>query len=128
MNGYLKNPTQEEKILSFLQERGEKGVFAWEITDNLKILQYNARIFGLRKKGYNIINKEKCHFILMEENMDTTEEIQKKLRILRQRYLDEPENREIIRIQGLALKIVLKHRLEIPANQTFNDAKEVFSH
>lgn len=66
MTTYTRRPTQEKRILSFLRERGEQGVFAWEITNNLHILQYNSRIFGLRRKGFNIINKEVGHFVLIE--------------------------------------------------------------
>ncbi len=61
---YQKKPTPEQRILELLRKRGKKGVYAWEITDDLKILQYNARIFGLRKKGYIIKNIKRCHFVL----------------------------------------------------------------
>jgi hypothetical protein len=44
------------RILELLKERGSAGVWAWEIPNNLRILQYNARVFGLRKKGYDIRN------------------------------------------------------------------------
>jgi len=63
----IKKPTQESRILTFLRDRGDSGVYAWEITGNLHILQYNARIFGLREKGYTIINTTPGHFILREE-------------------------------------------------------------
>ena len=71
-NKYQKRPTQEQRILDFLIERGEEGVFAWELT-NVDImrerggatLQYNARIYGLRKKGYIIKNKQPGHFVLI---------------------------------------------------------------
>jgi hypothetical protein len=53
---YIAKPTQEQQILTLLEERGKEGVMAWEIPANLHILQYNARVFGLRKKGYLIIN------------------------------------------------------------------------
>ena len=53
---YKPNGTQEQRILDLLVERGSTGVNAWEIPNNLKILQYNARIFGLRRKGYDIRN------------------------------------------------------------------------
>lgn len=65
---YLNKPSQEQQILDLLTEKGTVGVYIWEITDNaprgLGIKQYNARIFGLRKKGWNIINKEPGHFVL----------------------------------------------------------------
>ena len=72
MTGYFKQPTQEQRILNFLEERGEVGVYAYEIAtprpQGLGILQYNARIFGLRKKGFNIINTTPGHFVLKENN------------------------------------------------------------
>jgi len=67
MTGYKKRPTQEERILSLLRERGSRGVYAWEIPTNLHILQYNARIFGLRQKGYVIENKTPGYFVLTED-------------------------------------------------------------
>ena len=63
---YKEDLTQEGRILSLLKERGSAGVYAWEIPATLHILQYNARIFGLRRKGYNIVNKERGHFVLQE--------------------------------------------------------------
>jgi hypothetical protein len=71
-NGYIKNPTQEESILELLRERGEKGAYAWEFTmtkpmGGLGIMQYNARIFGLRKKGYEIDNVTPGFFILKKD-------------------------------------------------------------
>jgi hypothetical protein len=32
----------------------------------LGIAQYNARIWALRKKGYNIVNKTPGHFVLIQ--------------------------------------------------------------
>lgn len=58
--------TQEQRILKLLKDRGGNGVSAWEITNNLHILQYNARIHGLRKKGHNIINVKPGLFVLRE--------------------------------------------------------------
>lgn len=65
MNNYQEKPTQEMRILKFLKERGKTGVYAWEIMRDLHILQYNARIFGLRKKGHIIINSQPGLFILL---------------------------------------------------------------
>lgn len=62
---YIKNGTQEQKILELLKQRGSQGVWAWEIPANLHILQYNARVFGLRRKGYDIVN-QKGKFLLIE--------------------------------------------------------------
>lgn len=56
--------TQEQRILKILRARGNNGVYAWEIMKDLNILQYNARIFGLRRKGYNIRNVKPGHFVL----------------------------------------------------------------
>ena len=68
---YQKRPTQEQRILKLLRERGEHGVRVWELMaprpQGLGIAQYNARIFGLRKRGYNITNKEPGHFILEKD-------------------------------------------------------------
>lgn len=65
MSDYKPNQTQEERILELLRERGHRGVYAWEIPAQLHILQYNARVFGLRKKGHEIINN-KGLFVLQE--------------------------------------------------------------
>ena len=71
---YQKRPTQEQRILDFLRERGSDGVFAYELTNTNTmrerggaIMQYNARIFGLRQKGHKIINKRPGHFVLYEK-------------------------------------------------------------
>lgn len=71
MKKYLKKPTQEERILKLLRERGGVGVKVWEFMmprnqGGCGIAQYNARIFGPRKKGYNIINTKPGHFYLKE--------------------------------------------------------------
>lgn len=69
MIGYKENKTQEQRILDLLKERGPKGVFVWEFMlprpQGLGIAQYNARIWGLRKKGHLINNKTPGHFILI---------------------------------------------------------------
>ena len=57
-NWYLEDLTQEEKILNLLKRNANKWVpVHWII--RLGIAQYNARIFWLRKKGYQIFNKTK---------------------------------------------------------------------
>lgn len=68
---YTKRPTQEQRILKLLQERGSQGVYAYELTntDFMKdrggaVMQYNARIYGLRKKGHDIENTTPGHFVL----------------------------------------------------------------
>lgn len=72
MSDYKENSTQEERILELLKERGEEGAFVYEFMiprnkGGLGIAQYNARIYGLRKKGYNIKNKTPGHFVLVED-------------------------------------------------------------
>ena len=66
---YIKNETQEGRILNLLRERGSRGVDVWEFmlprpSGGLGIAQYNARIFGLRHKGCIIKNRPIGHFIL----------------------------------------------------------------
>ena len=70
MIGYVKNNSQEGRILKLLRDRGEAGAMVYELVgpkpDGLGISQYNARIYGLRKKGYVIINDPIGHFTLQE--------------------------------------------------------------
>ena len=65
---YIKNPTQEERILNLLRERGSQGAYVYEFMtprpNGLGIAQYGARILGLRAKGYIIENVVPGHFIL----------------------------------------------------------------
>jgi hypothetical protein len=68
---YIENNTQEGRILRRLREAGRQGVPAYEFAmprpqGGEGILQYNARVFGLRNKGFNIINKDSV-FYLVEE-------------------------------------------------------------
>lgn len=53
---YIEDLTQEQKILKVLEAKINNWV---PLTDILKlwVAQYNARIWGLRKKGYTIENK-----------------------------------------------------------------------
>ncbi len=69
MSDYISRPTQEDRILDLLRERGDAGAFVWEFMltkplGGLGIAQYNARIWGLRQKGYVIENKTPGHFVL----------------------------------------------------------------
>jgi len=69
-NKYQERVTQEERILDLLETRGSEGVKVWEFMlprpqGGLGIAQYNARIWGLRKKGHNIQNKKPGHFVLI---------------------------------------------------------------
>ena len=53
---YIEDLTQGQKILKVLEAKINNWV---PLTDILKlwVAQYNARIWGLRKKGYTIENK-----------------------------------------------------------------------
>ena len=71
MTAYKENLTQEERILQRLREAGSRGVYAYELTTPRPmggegICQYNSRIWGLRQKGYEIVNKTPGHFVLIE--------------------------------------------------------------
>ena len=63
--------SQEGRILRLLRERGEQGVKVYELItprpEGEGCSQYGARIFSLRRKGFNIINKEVGHFVLIED-------------------------------------------------------------
>lgn len=64
-----KRPTQQQRILSLLKERGESGVYVYELMTprnmgGIGASQYGARIMELRRKGYKIINREPGHFVL----------------------------------------------------------------
>ena len=69
---YIKKPTQEQRILELLMERGSEGAKVYEFMmprpQGLGIAQYNARIWGLRKKGHDIRNKIPGHFILIQKD------------------------------------------------------------
>ena len=66
--GYVKNPTQEQRILELLRERKSEGAYVYEFMtprpNGLGIAQYNARVYGLRKKGFIIDNPQPGHFVL----------------------------------------------------------------
>ena len=68
---YQERPTQEQRILNLLRQKGKDGAYVYEFMtprpNGLGIAQYNARIFGLRKKGYVIENKKPGHFVLIED-------------------------------------------------------------
>ncbi len=53
---YIEKPTQEKQILNLLEEhKGEWVPVNWFM--RLWIAQYNARIWSLRKKWYQIMQK-----------------------------------------------------------------------
>lgn len=47
-----KKLTQADRLLNYLKR--VKRAYIWEIVRDLRIYQYNARIFDLRRKGYQI--------------------------------------------------------------------------
>lgn len=71
MTNYQKRPTQEQRILDLSRDQGKAGAYVYEFMtprpNGLGIAQYNARIWGLRKKGYIIENKTPGHFVLIED-------------------------------------------------------------
>jgi lysozyme family protein len=70
MPTYIRKPTQEDRILELLRLRGRNGVESWEIPTHLHILQYNSRIFGLRKKGYIIDNINDRFYLKFDPQFD----------------------------------------------------------
>lgn len=68
---YIRKPTQEQRILDLLRERGDEGVAVYEFMMprpyGLGIAQYNARIYGLREKGHQVLSDKKGHFVLKED-------------------------------------------------------------
>lgn len=69
---YQQRLTQETRILRLLREKGNAGAYVYEFVtprpEGLGIAQYNARIWGLRQKGYQIENIKPGHFVLIEED------------------------------------------------------------
>lgn len=57
MRNYEHRPTQEQRILQMLYSARWEFVSSLSIVMELYILQYSARIWGLRKKGFNIKNE-----------------------------------------------------------------------
>ena len=88
-------PTQKQRLLQLLEQRGQQGVFVYEIMtprpDGLGISQYNARIKELRESGYTIINTKPGHFVLRASVVSTPEDyqsIEQKLEKLRQEWTE----------------------------------------
>ena len=65
---YIKLNAQEQRILNLLREKGSQGAYVYEFTTSrpkgLGVSQYNARIWGLRRKGHDIKNTTPGHFVL----------------------------------------------------------------
>lgn len=98
---YQQRPTQEQRILYLLQERGYKGAFVWEFMlprskGGLGIAQYNARIHGLRERGFNIVNKTPGHFVLAEKEKPKKESWQAVKKRKRLRELEEKGQGKLI--------------------------------
>jgi hypothetical protein len=78
---YEQRTTQESEILALLLERRAEGVYSYELATpspkGLGILQYNARIYGLRRKGHKITSDRKGHYIM--ETRPSIEDLRKKV-------------------------------------------------
>lgn len=92
----ISKPTQCERILDLLTERGGLGVEVWEMIApqprGLGIAQYNARIYQLRRKGWSIISKDDKFFLM--NNLQIKEENEKLLSILREEYKTAAKERQ----------------------------------
>jgi len=66
MTTYEERPTQEETILKLLKENTE--ISSLDIVLETFILQYNARIWGLRQKWYEI----KCDLRMIKNKFNQT--------------------------------------------------------
>jgi len=71
MTGYEERPTQEQRILDLLRERGKAGAYVYKFMtprpQGLGIAQYNTRIWELRQKGFVIENKTPGLFLLTND-------------------------------------------------------------
>ncbi len=60
--------TQTDRILELLRERGNAGIPVWEMIaprpQGLGVAQYNARVYELRQKGYEIVNKDNTFYLI----------------------------------------------------------------
>ena len=109
-NMYEQRTTQEQKILDLFAERKGAGVYAYELAEpsprGLGILQYNARIYGLRHRGINVVSDHKGHFVIKEEHEKMkAEELDIKLAELRKDWLTaKPGMRKLIEMRAKLLK------------------------
>jgi hypothetical protein len=97
-NMYENRTTQESQILDLLISSKGAGVYSYQLAApvprGLGILQYNARIYGLRHKGYKIVSDRKGHYVLeantvtekTNESKMTQTELDEKLADLRGAY------------------------------------------
>jgi len=109
--------TQKQRLLHRLIERGEEGVYVYEIMqprpNGLGIAQYNARILELRAEGHPIINITPGHFVykyVKEDYMIDVNRTKEQLQALRDQWLNEanPSTRRIIEVRGKALRRALE--------------------
>ena len=49
------NPTQNERILSYIEEKG--SITQLEALNDLRVMRLASRISDLKRKGYNIISE-----------------------------------------------------------------------
>ena len=107
---YEQRLTQEQKILDLFAERKGAGVYAYELAEpaprGLGILQYNARIYGLRHRGINVVSDHKGHFVIKEEHERMTKtELDQKLAELRKDWTKAgPGMRKLIEVRAKLLK------------------------
>jgi len=47
-------PTQKQKILNLLKQRGKNGAYNWEFATELHVLKYTNRLSELYQDGHNI--------------------------------------------------------------------------
>lgn len=106
--------TQRQELLELLTERGERGVFVYELIApkprGKGIAQYNARIKELRDEGYHIINTEPGHFVLRGQlgTFTTINQVKAELEFLRSVWeLATGKHRKDIELQGRQLKELL---------------------
>ncbi len=71
---YKPNASQEERILERLRAAGSQGVPAYMFAmprpqGGEGILQYNARVWGLRQKGYKIVDKDSVFYLYEKGQM-----------------------------------------------------------
>ena len=63
--------TQKSRLFDLLLERGQRGVYVYEIMtpapQGCGIAQYNARIFELRRLGWDIRSDRPGHFYLQHQ-------------------------------------------------------------
>jgi hypothetical protein len=138
---YESRTTQESQILDLLTERKGSGVFAFELAEpkprGCGILQYNARIYGLRKKGHNIVSDTKGHFILQERQEEQSEvnekleykmtqiELDEKLAKLREEWKTAgPGMRKLIETRANLLKKRFNEENNIKPTQNLDTAYE----